>query len=93
MKTAVTIAGYALGLLALFGAAFGVGALVGPASTAEKPAAVSDDDDAMTGHGTAAQGTQGDLTVSQDGHTPVRDANAVPSRAPAPVASTPGEGR
>ena len=92
MRTAVTIGGYALGLLALFCAAFGVGALVGPGSTAEKPAAVSDDHDAMTGDGTAAEGTQGGLTISQDGYAPVRDANAVPSPAPATAASTPGEG-
>ena len=32
MKTAVTIGGFALGLLAVFGAAFGVGAVLAPAA-------------------------------------------------------------
>ena len=73
MKTAVTIGGYALGLLAVFGAAFGAGAVLAPGSLAEKPGAVSDDHGAMAaGGGESAGSVPGDLMVSQDGTVALR---------------------
>ena len=73
MKTAVTIGGYALGVLAVFGAAFGAGAVLAPGSLAEKPGAVSDDHGAMAaGGGESAGSVPGDLMVSQDGTVALR---------------------
>lgn len=86
MKTAVTIAGYALGLLAVFGAAFGAGAVLAPGSLAEKPGAVSEDHGAMTAGG--AESTEpgpGGLTISQDGYTLVLADRMLPTGAQVPL--------
>jgi len=70
MKTAVAIAGYALGLLAVFGAAFGAGAVLAPGGLAENPGAASADHGPMAAGGGESTGTvPGGLTISQDGYT------------------------
>ena len=70
MKTAVTIGGYALGLLAVFGAAFGVGAVLAPGSLADKPGAVTEDHGARTAGGAeSTEPAPGGLMVTQDGYT------------------------
>jgi hypothetical protein len=90
MKTAVTIGGYGLGLLALFGAAFGVGAVLAPGTLADKPGAVSEDHGAMTARGAAesAEPTPGGLVVSQDGYTLVLADRTLPAGAQVPLRFT-----
>jgi len=63
MKTAVTIGGYALGLLAVFGAAFGVGAVLAPGILADKPGART------AGGAESTEPAPGGLMVTQDGYT------------------------
>ena len=89
MKTAVTIGGYALGLLAVFGAAFGVGAVLAPGSLADKPGAATEDHGAMTAGGAeSTEPVPGGLMVSQDGYTLVLADRTLPPGAQVPVRFT-----
>lgn len=89
MKTAVTISAYGLGLLALFGAAFGVGAVLAPGTPADTPGAVSEDHTAMTAvSGESAEPTPGGLMVSQDGYTLVLADRTLPPGAQAALRFT-----
>ncbi|MFI7604956.1 hypothetical protein ACIBTV_07515 [Micromonospora sp. NPDC049366] len=73
MNTAMKLSGFALGLAAVFGAAYGVGQVAGPVT----PAAESRHDDTMAGHGDTGHGTEagasgrlpGGLLVSDRGYT------------------------
>ena len=76
MRTPVKIGAYGLGLVAIFGTAWGVGTVVGPAPA---PAAHAGEDHADRGHGAAAdhgvdpttsagQDLPGGLQVAQDGY-------------------------
>ena len=71
MNTALKIGGYTLGLLAVFGAAVGIGAAVTPASTSAATSAANPeahgDMPATSSAGAAA--LPGGLMVSQDGYT------------------------
>ena len=78
MNTALRLAGFGVGLLAVFGAAVGVGAAVAPAATPAAPAAAAaaphGEDHTGTGATTAASmagaaTVPGGLMVSQDGYT------------------------
>ena len=78
MNTALRLAGFGVGLLAVFGAAVGVGAAVAPAATPAAPAAAAaaphGEDHAGAGATTAASlvgaaTVPGGLMVSQDGYT------------------------
>lgn len=74
MSTALKIGGYTLGLLAVFGAAVGVGAAVAPAATSaatsSPPPESHTDMSAMTSAPTAdAASLPGGLMVSEDGYT------------------------
>lgn len=74
MKTALTVAGYTLGLIAVFGAAAGLGALVSPSVTGAATTGPS-----ATAHGEMSDSTApvpagaaawpGGLMVAQDGYT------------------------
>jgi hypothetical protein len=68
MRTPTKVAGFAVGLLAVFGAAAGIGALVGPVAGSETAAAES-----HTADHTSTSANQpelpGGLMVSQDGYT------------------------
>ena len=83
MSTPLKIAAFALGLVAVFGAALGVGTAVGPVGTA----AVGD----MTGHDEAAGEHDAGhlpagLEVTQDGYTLALADDALPAGAATPVA-------
>jgi hypothetical protein len=76
MHTGLKMAGYALGLAAVFGAAIGIGAAVGPSPTVAEAAAgphSGDGDTATEAMDTAAMAAAaalpGGLMVSQDGYT------------------------
>lgn len=74
MHTGLKMAGYALGLAAVFGAAIGIGAAVGPSPTVAEVAAEphsgdGDADEMDTAAMTAAAELPGGLMVSQDGYT------------------------
>lgn len=77
MNTAMKIGGYTLGLLAVFGAAVGIGAAVTPTATSAATSALPSEDHtdmsaatAMTSAPTAdAAPLPGGLMVSQDGYT------------------------
>jgi hypothetical protein len=74
MNTALKVGGYTLGLLAVFGAAVGIGAAVTPAATraaTSSPTSENHDDmSAMTSAQTAdAASLPGGLMVSEDGYT------------------------
>ncbi|TKJ28883.1 hypothetical protein [Blastococcus sp. CCUG 61487] len=95
MNTPVKLAGFGIGLLAIFGAATGVGALVGPiGSTAEESAAAGHDMAAEQGaaHGEQAphepDGTHlpAGLVVSEDGYALVLDRPAVAAGDAVPLA-------
>ena len=89
MKTAVTIGGYALGVLAVFGAAFGVGAVLAPGGLADKPGAFAEDHGAMTaGSADSTEPAPGGLMVSQDGHTLVLADRTLPPAVQAPLRFT-----
>jgi hypothetical protein len=89
MKTAVTIGGYALGLLAVFGAAFGAGAVLATGSLAEKPGAVGEDHAAaMAAGGESTGSVPGGLMVSQDGYTLVLADRTLPTGARVPLRFT-----
>lgn len=75
MHQAVKMGGFALGLVAVFGAAVGIGAALGPEPVAATAQATGED---SHGHGDIAEGTSasagapqlpGGLAVSQDGYT------------------------
>jgi hypothetical protein len=71
MNTATKVAGFAVGLLAVFGAATGLGALVGPVGTTATDTAAADthaNDHNPTTTPAAAE-LPGGLMVSQDGYT------------------------
>lgn len=95
MSTAAKLAAYSLGLVAAFGAAVGVGALVGPIgpATAETPAGATHSDmsastDATDGPGAidTVEELPGGLMVSQDGYTLALASDALPTGATVPVA-------
>lgn len=74
MKTAVKVGGYTLGLLAVFGAAIGLGAVVSPVATGASVTGPSSAEhsemSAPAGTGPAGAPTwPGGLMVSQDGYT------------------------
>ena len=73
MNTPTKVAGFALGLLAVFGAATGIGSLVGPVRTAPAAAADQHADGGTGGHDTSTSAARpklpGGLMVSQDGYT------------------------
>lgn len=86
MRTPVTLAAYALGLIVVFGASTGVGSLVGPSeSTTQTHAAESDggEDHADT---TAVAQLPGGLQVAQDGYRLVPVTGSLAVGAPAPFA-------
>lgn len=78
MHTSLKLAGFGVGLLAVFGAASGIGAAVGPVDGTDRPAAHDPKHDSagdahadMPGMNDAAQDAEipGGLMVSQDGYT------------------------
>jgi hypothetical protein len=72
MNTALKIGGYTLGLLAVFGAAVGIGAAVTPAATSAAPSVPEDHTDMSTMTSAPAAGAAslpGGLMVSEDGYT------------------------
>jgi len=90
MHTGLKMAGYALGLAAVFGAAIGIGAAVGPSPTvaaaAAGPHSGDDDTDEMdTAAMTAAAELPGGLMVSQDGYTLALADRSVPAGPTVPL--------
>jgi hypothetical protein len=90
MNTALKIGGYTLGLLAVFGAAMGIGAAVTPnitsAATSSPPPESHTDMSAMTSAPTAdAASLPGGLMVSEDGYTLRLADPAVPAGPQAPL--------
>jgi hypothetical protein len=73
MNTPLKLAAFGLGLLAVFGAAVGAGAAVGPIGSTAAPAAQHDDMGSSTGghdvEGGHAASLPAGLSVSQDGYT------------------------
>jgi hypothetical protein len=95
MNTALRLAGFGVGLLAVFGAAVGVGAAVAPAATPAAPAAAAaaphGEDHTGTGATTAASmagaaTVPGGLMVSQDGYTLALAERSLPAGAAGAVA-------
>lgn len=96
MNTPVKLAAFGVGLLALFGAATGLGAVVDPVGTAaDEPSAAghdmgTDEDGAAHGdeapHGSEADHLPAGLVVSEDGYTLALDSPASPAGADVPVA-------
>jgi hypothetical protein len=97
MNTPVKLAGFGLGLVAVLGAAIGVGRAVGPVGpgATEHSATAGARAGAVAGHGMAAEGHEetpaaGELPakgllVSQDGYTLSLAANAAPAGPATPV--------
>ncbi|MBB5075928.1 hypothetical protein [Nonomuraea endophytica] len=72
MNTAAKLGTYVLGLAVVFGGTWGVGNLVGPQATPQKPATATHDMSQMSKQPTTAQkdsDTPGGLQVSQNGYT------------------------
>jgi len=100
MNTPARIAAFALGLTAVFGAAVGVGAAVGPVGPAgvDAPASTGSghggDGHGANGQGTIGQGAAatghdippGGLQVSEDGYTLALDSGTAPAGSTSPVA-------
>lgn len=100
MNTPVKLAAFGAGLLALFGAATGLGAVVGPVGPAAEESSSAGHDMATDpaegsadAHGGDAPGHAGDaaalpagLTVSEDGYTLALDQPALPAGADVPLA-------
>jgi hypothetical protein len=87
MNTPLKLAGFALGLVAVFGAAVGIGHSVGPVGTADGAAAAGHDMAADGPHDAAAPGrlpAKG-LLVSQDGYTLALAADVLPAGPTTPV--------
>jgi len=81
MNTPLKLAGFALGLVAVFGAAVGVGNAVGPVGSTADAAAASHDMEADAPHEPAAAGelpAKG-LLVSQDGYALELASNSLPA--------------
>jgi len=92
MHTGLKMAGYALGLAAIFGTAVGIGAAVGPDATVAEAVAgshsadVEPAADAMTKTAMAAESElPGGLMVSQDGFTLALADRSIPAGSGAPV--------
>lgn len=89
MNTPLTLTGFALGLVAVFGAAVGIGSAVGPVGRAdENPATAGHEMAAEAPHETAPTGqlpAKG-LLVSQDGYTLALTTDTLPAGPAAPVA-------
>ena len=90
MNTALKVGGFTLGLLAVFGAAVGIGAAVTPAATSaatSSPTSENHDDmSAMTSAPTAdAAPLPGGLMVSEDGYTLRLDDRTVPAGEQVPL--------
>ena len=87
MHTAVKMAGYVLGLAAVFGAAVGVGAAAGPSVAVTTAAAEPHTADAATGSmaAMAAAEVPGGLMVSQDGYTLALADTSVPASPTVPL--------
>ncbi len=82
MRTPVKLGAYVLGLVAVFGATFGVGRLAGPGPAPEPPAAAHGG-----GHGTGAAAgghLPGGLQVTEDGYRLVPLSAALSTGAPQP---------
>jgi hypothetical protein len=96
MRTSVTLAGFALGLAAVFGAALGLGAAVGPDTASAGTSAGTAHDDVTGGHGgdaghaeeapAAAAELPAGLQVTEDGYTLDLVEDAVDAGAGATVA-------
>jgi hypothetical protein len=91
MNTPVRIAGFAVGLAAVFGAAVGVGTAVGPVGAAATPdSAGSEHGTATGGHGQAAMADGADalpagLMISEDGYTLSLGAATLPAGEETPL--------
>ena len=89
MNTPLKLTGFAVGLVAVFGAAVGIGDAVGPVgATAEEPATAGHD---MADEGPHEASTPGELPakgllVSQDGYTLALSTDTLPAGPAAPVA-------
>ena len=102
MNTALRLAGFGVGLLAVFGAAVGVGAAVAPAASPAAPVGVAaaPHGEDQTGTGMAAMSqavaapVPGGLMVSQDGYTLALAERSLPAGAQVPLRfADPGPGR
>jgi hypothetical protein len=93
MNTPVRLATFGLGLLAVFGAAVGIGAVAGPVGPAAAEPAMTDhggDEPAAHGADTGHEGAAdaelpAGLMVSEEGYTLSLDRDAVPAGAAVPV--------
>ena len=88
MNTALKVGGYALGLLAVFGAAAGIGAAVTPSATGAVTAASAPQDHGSTMPSAPSDGAgevPGGLMVSRDGYTLVLADRSVPAGAQTPL--------
>ena len=88
MNTPVKLAGFALGLVAVFGAAVGIGRAVGPVDAATGSPAAGHDMATDQAHGPATAGelpAKG-LLVTQDGYTLDLGTAALPAGAATPLA-------
>ncbi|MGY2065717.1 hypothetical protein [Blastococcus sp. SYSU DS0619] len=94
MNTPTKIAAFAVGLVAVFGAAVGVGSAVGPIGPAEETAGTADAGHAATGTGhgdggsDAAAPAPGGLQVTEDGYTLALADGTAPAGSATPVAFT-----
>ncbi|MDP9794356.1 hypothetical protein J2S43_002868 [Catenuloplanes nepalensis] len=69
MNTPTRLGAFGLGLVAVFGAALGLGRTIGPDAGPPRPAAHAGDHEAADEHGTAADDhTPGGLQIAQDGY-------------------------
>jgi hypothetical protein len=87
MGTPLKLAGFALGLVAVFSAAVGIGRAVGPVETATASSTVGHDMAADSAHetGSRAELPAKGLLVSQDGYTLDLAADALPAGPATPV--------
>jgi hypothetical protein len=89
VNTPLKLAGFALGLVAVFGAAVGIGDAIGPVGTAAEPATSDHDDMASGGHDETAMddaAPPAGLMVSEDGYTLALDGAAAPAGPATPLA-------
>ena len=95
MNTPTRIAAFGVGLVAVFGAAVGVGSAVGPVGPAADDASTAPHGTAATGHGDAGSASApasaevpAGLQVSQDGYTLALAEDTLPAGDATPVAFT-----
>lgn len=88
MNTPLRLAGFALGLVAVFGAAVGIGSAVGPVGPVEESAATGHDDMGAGGHDEPAMddaAPPAGLMVSEGGYTLALDAAVAPAGPATPL--------